>query len=202
MRHYVYKIVEKETDEFYWGVRSCDCDPKDDNYMGSMATWKPNKEKLVKTRIIEFPTREIANEYETKILKVFIDKRKYPLNRNYAITNIKWCKHGLKISEEHKRKISEAAKNMSDETRLKISEAVKNRSKETLQKISDGGKGRIYSKESRKKMSDIKKDIKKSEEHKRKLSESQKGKTKGPISDSHRENLRKAWEKRKNKSQK
>lgn len=68
---------------------------------------------------------------------------------------------GRKLSEEHKRKIGIASRNMSEETKKKISEISKKQrhTKETKEKISRSHIG-------------IKKGIKLSEEHKRKLSES------------------------------
>ena len=51
-RFYIYRIEEKFTKEFYWGSRTCKCVPKEDPYMGSMKTWKPNKENLIKTNRI------------------------------------------------------------------------------------------------------------------------------------------------------
>lgn len=61
-------------------------------------------------------------------------------------------------SKEHKRKISELkkGKSLSEETRRKISETKKGAlvSEETRRKLSDVGKGRIVSEESRKKQSE------------------------------------------------
>ena len=71
---------------------------------------------------------------------------------------------GVVRSEETKRKMSEAKKNMSDETRKKMSEAQK---------------GRINSEESKRKMSEAHKGKTISEETKRKMSEAQKGKYAG-----------------------
>ena len=48
MKHYVYKLEDKKTKEFYFGSRSCKCEIINDKYMGSPKTWKPNKDKLVK----------------------------------------------------------------------------------------------------------------------------------------------------------
>lgn len=79
---------------------------------------------------------------------------------------------GKVISEESKRKIGEASRNMSEETRRKISEAgkgrkfseetrrkmsekAKNRSQETLDKISKALMGKHPSEETRRKLSEI-----------------------------------------------
>jgi len=39
--HYVYKLKHKDTGEFYYGSRTCECNPELNDYMGSMTTWKP-----------------------------------------------------------------------------------------------------------------------------------------------------------------
>ena len=52
MYHYVYKLEHIETKEFYVGSRTSKLHPSLDVYLGSMKTWKPDKTKLKKTRII------------------------------------------------------------------------------------------------------------------------------------------------------
>lgn len=91
MKHYVYKLEDKNTGEFYYGSRTCKCKIEEDNYMGSMATWKPNKENLVKTIIKEdFKSRNSATKYEKDIIKKFIN---HELNRNFSIPG----EHSYKI---------------------------------------------------------------------------------------------------------
>jgi hypothetical protein len=47
MFHYVYQVEHIETDEFYIGSRtSKNIHPSLDPYLGSMKTWKVNKNKL------------------------------------------------------------------------------------------------------------------------------------------------------------
>ena len=82
---------------------------------------------------------------------------------------------GRTLSEEHRRKISDAGKNRSAETHRKISEANKNPSAETRRKISDALKGKPRSAETRRKLSEANKGKKHSEETRRKLSEAHKG---------------------------
>ena len=53
-------------------------------------------------------------------------------------------KIGKKLSDETKRKMSEAKKNMSEETKRKISEAKKNMSEETKRKMSEALKVKIW----------------------------------------------------------
>jgi hypothetical protein len=85
MKHYVYKIEDIITNEFYYGSRSCKCNPNDDKYMGSMQTWKPNKINLIKTILKDdFLTREDAILEESILISNGINDA---LNRNYHIPN-------------------------------------------------------------------------------------------------------------------
>lgn len=100
---------------------------------------------------------------------------------------------GKKHSEETKLKMSEyhKGKKVSEETKLKLSKRHKGKiiSEETKLKISESQKGRKHSEETKRKMSESSKGYIKSEEHRRNLSESLKGKkvseeTKKKISES------------------
>lgn len=164
MRHYVYRIEEKYTKEFYWGVRSCKCDPFKDNYLGSMKAWKPNRENLVKTYIREYSTRELANEAEHIIIKYFKNKVMFPLNRNYHDTK-NWCTFGLShsFSEEARKKISKALKN-------------KKQSSETIDNRANKLTGRKHDDETIIKMKNSASGKKFSESHKNKMSKARKGK--------------------------
>ena len=83
MKHYVYKVTEKLTGEFYIGSRSCKCNTHEDSYMGSMITWKPNKANLHKEILCStFDSRHDANLYEIKLITEFITDK---LNRNFHI---------------------------------------------------------------------------------------------------------------------
>lgn len=83
MKHYVYKLEDKKSGEFYYGSRTCHCDIEDDDYMGSPVIWKPNKENLQKVILnSSFENRESALLYEKKLVEENI---KHPLNRNYSI---------------------------------------------------------------------------------------------------------------------
>jgi len=114
-KHYVYRIEDITTGEFYWGVRTCKCEIKDDSYMGSMKTWKPNKDNLIKTNIIEYSSRGEANKAEDIIIRYYWDKNKFPLNRNYN-ANGKFNCYGLSINLGNKKSIEE---------RIKMSERMK-----------------------------------------------------------------------------
>lgn len=85
MKHYVYKLEDKDTKEFYYGSRTCKCEINEDDYMGSMKTWNPNKDNLIKTIIkSDFETRDEATEYEKEIVT---EHYKNELNKNYSIPN-------------------------------------------------------------------------------------------------------------------
>ena len=68
-RHYVYLTCDTTDGRLYWGVRSCDCDPKEDNYFGSHCddTYNPD----LKWVWNEFPSREEAEFVEHKLHKLF-----------------------------------------------------------------------------------------------------------------------------------
>jgi hypothetical protein len=87
MKHYVYRIDDPITKEFYIGSRSCKCAIEDDKYMGSMKTWNPdNKSRLVKTILkSNFRKIETTIKYETKLIQENIAN---PLNRNYHIPSV------------------------------------------------------------------------------------------------------------------
>ena len=54
-----------------------------DNYKGSMMTWKPDKNQLIKTILKDdFPNRSEAILYESELIKKHIDN---PLNMNFNI---------------------------------------------------------------------------------------------------------------------
>ena len=67
--HYVYLTCESNTGQLYWGVRSCDCDPENDPYMGSHCdtTYIPDLKWVWNT----FPTREDAETAEQTLLRLF-----------------------------------------------------------------------------------------------------------------------------------
>lgn len=97
----------------------------------------------------------ISEDTRRKMSEAHKGKKLSEEHRNIVIKTLRNTK-GISFSEEHRRKISEAKKNMSEETRRKMSEAKKGKpfSEEHRRKIGEGGKGRIFSEESRRKMSE------------------------------------------------
>lgn len=111
-KHYVYKITDPITNQYYFGSRSNE-DPKTDTYMGSMKTWKPkDKSRLIKEIIKDdFETREKAIEFEAELIEDNINDN---LNENYYIPNKGFHTVGYK-------------RVWSDESRYKLSESLKRR---------------------------------------------------------------------------
>jgi len=146
-RHYIYRIEEQCTGEFYWGVRSCICTPIDDPYMGSMITWRPNKCNLIKTDIIEYPNRSEADKAEMIKIDYYCDKDKFPLNRNYHNGKSFRCRN-MPITCETREKYIHAANNRSVSHVLNLKKAAAKRTsyakmtQETKDKISKSLVGR------------------------------------------------------------
>ena len=161
-RHYVYEIKDILTGEFYWGSRTCGCDPKEDPYMGSMITWKPKKINLVKSVIIEYDTRKEATLAEKIIVKFYRDKQKFPLNRNYNIPGGIFCTAGKKFSEN-------------EIFNLKIRLKGKKQSLQHRKNNADSRRGKHLSEERKKKISESEKGKKLSIETKIKIKESRLG---------------------------
>jgi hypothetical protein len=70
MHHYTYKI-QFLTGHVYYGVRSCECLPDDDPYMGSPVTHREHWEKYppIKTVLQVFETRDAAWLSEAQLIK-------------------------------------------------------------------------------------------------------------------------------------
>ena len=196
-QHYVYKLTDLITEEYYIGVRSCQGPAEEDRaYRGSMKSWKLSKEqKLLLDKIIikTFSTREEANEYESQLI-LQAKELKDPMNRNGYIPGKGFSSYGKKHSEESRKKIGEVSKGRAhtEESRKKLSEALKGEnhymygkiiSEETRKKISESQKGNQYKKgkthteEARKKMSEAKKGKTHTEETRKKIGEASKGRT-------------------------
>jgi len=99
MYHYVYRLTNKKTNEYYIGSRSCTELPEDDPYMGSMVVWKPNRLDLTKKIIHTCQTRKTADILESQLILKHIHKQ---LNRNFHAPKSK-CKMVLQMCELKKR---------------------------------------------------------------------------------------------------
>lgn len=121
--HYVYLLLGEDS-RFYYGVRSCNCDPRDDSYMGSSRdnTFKPNRKRILST----WDSREAAVAEEIRIHNL----KDVAANSRYANrakqTSIGFDTSGTTLNEDHLRKVSEGVKAaMTSEVRAKLSEGSK-----------------------------------------------------------------------------
>lgn len=159
-----------------------------DKYMGSgkllqKAYHKYGKDNFTK----EILYSRILNKETADSMEIFAIKKERAIGKaEYNIADGGQGGHGhCKLSEEHKRNISESLKGkghqVSEETKLKLSKANKGKifSEETKRKLSEANKGKKRSDETKRKMSEARKGKPKSEEHKEKLSEACKGQHKG-----------------------
>jgi len=168
MKHYLYKIINIETGQYYVGVRS-NKNPELDKYMGSSSIWtrkwiKDNKEVLTKEIINDsFYSREEANIAEVNLLK---QCEFDTLCINCLFEKIP-SHLGVKQSKEwiNKRKLfgeknGMYGKHHTEEVKQKISESLKGRivSEETRTKIGNGHRGKIVSEETKLKQSITKKE--------------------------------------------
>ena len=163
MKHYLYKITNLQSHQFYIGVRSAK-DPYNDKYMGSSSIWtkewiKNNKELLKKEILNDsFLDRDSANLAEVELLKQYKDDD-LCINCLYDIIP---SHLGKKQSEEWIRKRIKSGeqanmygKHHSDETKEKISNKLKGRiiSDETKEKIGSIHRNKIVSDEQKQKQS-------------------------------------------------
>ena len=157
-QHYTYEITNKKSGIRYIGVRSCNCNPSDDSYMGTSkkldeAIEIEGKENFTKKILQTFPTREQAAQHEVDLHELY-DVGANPLFYNQANASrsrLGFNTHGKKWGEETKRKLSKIHKG----------------------KV-PWSKGITFTEEHKRRMSEAHKGIKRkpfSEEHKRKISE-------------------------------
>ena len=161
--NYTYKITNTEIQEFYVGVRSCDCEIREDKYMGSSSIWtkiyiKEHKKVLVKEIIKTFPTRREANRGEVELLKLY-EHEPLCINQYFGYTP---DATGTKQTPEwiEKRKMfgernGMFGKHHTEETKKRISESLKGKevSEETRKKIGDYHRGKKYGEKTRAKIS-------------------------------------------------
>lgn len=124
--------------------------------------------------LVETNSQDMLNQLECVLIERYKNEK-----RSY---NIRGGGSNGKLSEETKRKLSEAnkGKKHSEESKRKMSEARKGKKKseETKRKMSEANKGKVFSEETKRKLSVVNKlkwkGKKHSEETKRKMSESNK----------------------------
>jgi len=157
--HYVYKITDPITGQYYIGSRtSKDCKPEEDDYMGSYCAWTPTNESRLEKKILgKYYTRALANSVERKLLieKLKIENDKKCMNAH--IPGIGFHNYDRKFTEAHKNKIrnSLVGRKYTEKRKRKISNAHKGKklSKEHRRKIGEANRGKRRSEKIRKKMS-------------------------------------------------
>jgi len=151
MNHYIYYSYE-DWGRGYIGVRQCECNVYEDEYLGSYydKTFNP-KNKII---LMKCNTREEALEAEV-ILHKFYDVKNNPhfVNQaNQTSSKFDYDNTGIPMSEETRKKISEAKKGhlkgtkQSPEQIAKRMQSRKNGggwNKETGKKVSQSLKGNI-----------------------------------------------------------
>ena len=203
---YIYKVTNIITGQFYIGQRSNYTGaPEDDlgfHYFTSSKIVRPlfksntsEWQKEILYRDIQYS--ETLDDIEGFAIHKIIED-KLCLNGYDPSTKIGFFNAGKHMSDENKRKISEAhkgkkckpfseehkkhisearkGKHSSEEAKKNMSEAKKNMSDETKLKMSEAQKGKHLSEEAKKNMSEAHKGMNFSDEHRRKLSEAHKGK--------------------------
>jgi len=135
--------------------------------------WNKYGESSFKFQILEYWPIEKLTEREQHYMDIYRPTGMCVNIAQYADASSR----GRVISEESRRKMSEASKSRthSAETRRKMSEIQKNRSDETRQKISEAHKGKIHSAETRRKIGEKSKGRIHSDETRHKISEALKG---------------------------
>jgi group I intron endonuclease len=163
MFYTVYKVTNKINNKFYIGMHQTDC--LNDGYMGS---GKIIKKAIEKYGMDNF-TKEILHIFDNENDMRNKEKELVVLNENsynicdggkggfgYINRSGKGLRTGAKLSDETKKKISEAKKGikLSENHKLKIMENHPMKNENNRKKISETLKGRKKSVEHRKKISD------------------------------------------------
>ena len=159
MRHYTY-VTRGECGRHYIGVRSCECDPAEDSYMGSHKD--PEYVPVEKLIWSEFDTREDAANAEASLHEVFdVAVSPHFANRckatpnGFSLFGTTWAEDDLRHSEEWKARQSE----------MKLGEKNPQYGKTTSQKQKDATsrawKGKKRPEETREKMSRAQSGLKK-----------------------------------------
>lgn len=155
MRHYVY-VTKGECGRHYIGVRSCECDPAEDPYMGSHKD--PDYSPMEKWIWSEFDTREDAANAEASLHEVFdvavsphFANRCKALPNGFSVLGTSWGTH----TEETKALLSQQKKGENNHRWGKPS------SQKQKEAVSKAWKGKKRSEETRQKMSEAQKGLKK-----------------------------------------
>lgn len=160
MNHYNYKITNVKTNEYYIGVRSCECPIEEDRYMGSSSIWtkiyiKEHKKDLKKEILEIFETRRLKEvEGDPLCINRYFD---YTPDMTGTKQTPEWIEKRKMFGERN----GMFGKHHTEETKKKISEKLKGRevSEEARKKIGDFHRGKVYGKETREKISKSRRDL-------------------------------------------
>lgn len=143
MSFYTYLLLG-EDGRFYYGHRSCDCSPEEDDYMGSCydKTFKPIRKRILKT----FPCLDLAIIEE---MRIHVTKNVGP-NPRYAngvtLRPNGMSRKGVPVSEEtrEKMRVAHLGKKHSEESKKKNRERMLgvSKSKEHRASMSKARKGK------------------------------------------------------------
>ncbi len=179
--HYAYLLKSKDDGRIYIGARTAPCgDPAlDSQYKSSCKVVTADYKQNCRKRILAtFPTRKEAIEFEATLHK------KYKVASNPRFfnaaeqTSTGFCTYGVKLSEEHKAKITPLGRPMSEETKDKIRQKSYKECLTEDARYAMGARWRDKSmpEETRNKISEAKTGFKHSDEAKANMSATRQGK--------------------------
>lgn len=192
---YVYKLVHKETGQFYYGYRSSNTVPSSDDlgikyFTSSKSIAKIGFENFTVSIIAEFFDKVGAQEFELSLITESWDD---PLRLNKMLPGKAFFRFNHH-TEESKKRMSEASKlrtgwKHTEDTKARIGDALR------------GVTRKPFTQETKDRISKSSRGIPKSAEHCSNLSAAAKGSTKMPQSAEHKakisEAVKLAWAKRK-----
>lgn len=209
MNHYVYRITSIVEDKYYYGVRTCKVEPKEDlgkKYFSSstdkifIKDQKENPQNYKYKVLKRFPTRKEAISYEIKLHQRFDVGAHEKFYNKVKQTSDGWDTSGVEmkklrdytVSEETKEKLRQAnlGKKQSKETIAKRAAKLKGRevSEETRRKIGLKNSQKVRTEAEKAHLAKINTGKTLSEETKRKISEKLTGRE---VTDEFREKMRK-----------
>lgn len=132
MKNYVYRLFLKDQTS-YVGVRSCRCNPEEDDYWGSASDRYVCRDNVVKKEILQvFETRQEAEAFEEAEHRR-LGVVENPMFRNRKVGVIGFSMAGETHSSETKNRMSKShlGKQLSDEHKEKVSQAKRGKSLST-----------------------------------------------------------------------
>lgn len=156
MIHYTYEITHKNTGKRYIGVRSTDIEPEDDlgkQYFSSstdtdfVCDQKKNTEMYYYKVLQKFDSRSEANLHEIQLHEEFEVGASDEYYNKCKANSTLFSMHGVKFTEEHRKKLSTAkiGSKRPDDIKKSISlNSRKPKSETHKRNISKGRKGIIF----------------------------------------------------------